>query len=85
MYPNTYPFPPSPTNTNKPPPPPANAELSLNAPKRPSTTLLPFLHDTNVPFNGSSQGRIACGQGKEEHMKAYLDKWGKEWNEMKKE
>jgi hypothetical protein len=47
--------------------------------------MLPFLHDTNVPFGDSSQGGPTSKQGKKADMSAYLEKWDDKWKEMKKE
>jgi hypothetical protein len=61
------------------------AKPSANPPKRPSYTLLPFLHDTDVSFNDSSQAGRASGQGRVEDTKAYLEKWTKKWDKTKGE
>jgi hypothetical protein len=53
--------------------------------QRPSHMMLPFLHDTNVPFGDSSQGGPTSKQGKKADMSAYLEKWDDKWKEMKKE
>jgi hypothetical protein len=53
--------------------------------QRPSYMILPFLHDTNVPFGDSSQGGPASKQGKKADMSAFLEKWDDKWKEMKKE
>ncbi|KAL9626564.1 MAG: hypothetical protein Q9164_007847, partial [Protoblastenia rupestris] len=62
-----------------------NANPSTNPPKRPAHTLLPFLHDTNACFSDSTQAGLTSGDKKEENVKAYLEKWDKEWKVMKKE
>ncbi|KAF7509830.1 hypothetical protein GJ744_007341 [Endocarpon pusillum] len=58
---------------------------STNPPKRPAYTLLSFLHDNHAPFGDSTQGGLSSGHKKEENMKVYLEKWDKQWKEMKKE
>jgi hypothetical protein len=54
-------------------------------PQRSSYTILPFLHDTDVPFGDSSQGGLPSKQEREEHIAAYLEEWDTKWKEMKKE